>query len=192
MLLFLESHKFFFTFQWSFGVLLWELMNRGKTPYPGIDNADIYSYIKNGYRLQRPANCPPLLYQSVMSICWHVDPTQRPSFTQLVHDLRHVLYQIELEMQQQSSADDDTTIVQRFPVDKKIKHLSTGSGSSTSSIGGQYISTPHRQSENIQLLTDQQQDCEDSYTVTMDENMIVFSTTRLLPEYTETSICEEI
>ena len=47
-------------------------------------------------------------------------------------------------------------------------------------------------SENIQLLIDQQQDCEDSYTVTLDENAIVFSTTRLLPEYTETSIAEEI
>ncbi|CAF2137619.1 unnamed protein product [Rotaria magnacalcarata] len=192
----IESSKY--TIQsdvWSFGVLLWELMNRGKTPYPGIDNADIYAYIKNGYRLQRPPNCPLLLYQAAMSICWHVDPSQRPSFTQLAHDIRHILYQIELDLQRQqqsSSADDDTTIIQRYPIDRKIKHFSTGSLSSTCSIGGQYITTPRRQSENIQLLIGQQQDCEDSYTVTLDENAIVFSTTRLLPEYTETSIAEEI
>jgi len=192
----IESSKY--TIQsdvWSFGVLLWELMSRGKTPYPGIDNADIYTHIKHGYRLQQPTYCPSLLYQSAMAICWHADPVQRPSFTQLAHDIRHILHQLELEQQrkQSSSADDeDTTIVQRYPMDRKIKRLSTASLSSTSSIGGQYITTPHRQSENIQLLFDRRDDDdEDAYAVAVNASAEVFSTTRLLPQYTETSIAED-
>ncbi|CAF4667346.1 unnamed protein product [Rotaria sp. Silwood1] len=199
----IESSKY--TIQsdvWSFGVLLWELMSRGKTPYPGIDNADIYTYIKHGYRLQQPSYCPQLLYKSAMIVCWHADPAQRPSFTQLAHDIRHVLHQLELEQQQQQQQqrkqsssvdddDDDTTIIQRYPIDRKIKHLSSTSLSSMSSIGGQYITTPHRQSENVQLLIDRQDDNDDAYTITINENVDVFSTTRLLPEYTETSIAED-
>ena len=54
-----------------------------------------------------------------MSLCWHADPLERPSFTQLSHDIRHILHQLEFDQQQQlSSADDDTTIVQRYPVDR--------------------------------------------------------------------------
>ena len=171
-------------------------MSRGKTPYPGIDNADVFSYVKNGYRLPQPTYCPPLLYKSAMLVCWHADPTQRPSFTQLAHDIRYILQQLETNQQQQqhsSSADDeDTTIVERYPTDRKIKRLSTASMSSSGSIGGQYITTPHRQSENIQLLFDRREDDEDAYAIAVNASAEVFSTTRLLPEYTETSIAEDV
>lgn len=172
-------------------------MSRGKTPYPGIDNADIYTYVKHGYRLQQPKYCPPLLYKSVMSICWNADPNQRPSFTQIAHDIRHILHQLEVEQQrkQSSSADDDdedTTIIQRYPIDRKIKHLSSGSLSSNGSIGGQYITTPHRQSENTDFFANRRNDNEDAYTIMIHEGADVFSTTRLLPEYTETSIAEDV
>ncbi|CAF3574252.1 unnamed protein product [Rotaria socialis] len=190
---------------WSYGILLWELLSRGKTPYPGIDNADIFTYVKNGYRLSSPTYCPPLLYKSAMLVCWHADPSQRPLFKQLATDIRNILHQLELEQnqrqnaqqqqqqqQQQSSADDeDTTIVERYPADRKIKRLSTTSMSSSASIDGQYITTPHRQSENEQLLFDRDGDEEDSYAVAVTSTADVFSTTRLLPKYTETSIAED-
>jgi hypothetical protein len=173
-------------------------MSRGKTPYTGIDNADIYSYVKNGYRLPQPTYCPPLLYKSAMHPCWDSDPSQRPSFTQLAYDIRHILHQLEAEQQQQahqqqnsSADDDDTTIVERYPGDKRIKRLSTTSMSSSTSTGGQYITTPHRQSENIQLLFDRDGDDDDSYAVAVNSSADVFSTTRLLPKYTETSITED-
>jgi hypothetical protein len=133
-----------------------------------------------------------------MLVCWNADPNQRPSFTQLAHDIRHILQQLEIDQQQQklyvhhqqssSADDDDTTIVERYPADRKIKRLSTTSMSSSGSIAGQYITTPHRQSENIQLLFDRNGDDEDAYAVAVNSSADVFSTTRLLPRYTETSI----
>ena len=136
-----------------------------------------------------------------MVVCWNADPPKRPTFTQLAHDIRHILQQLELEQQQQkqmahnqpsSSADDeDTTIIERFPADRKLKRLSTTSLSSTASTTGQYITTPHRQSENIQLLFDRGADDDDSYAVAVNSSADVFSTTRLLPRYTEISIAED-
>ena len=171
-------------------------MSRGKTPYTGIDNADIFTYVKNGYRLPQPTYCPPLLYKSAMYPCWNSEPNQRPTFTQLAHDIRHILHQLEVQQQQQhhhsSSVDDeDTTIVERYPADKRLKRLSTTSLSSAGSIGGQYITTPHRQSENVQLLFDRDGEDDDSYAVAVTSTAEIFSTTRLLPKYTETSISED-
>jgi hypothetical protein len=76
-------------------------------------------------------------------------------------------------------------------MDRKIKRLSIISLSSTTSVGEQYITTPHRQSENIQLLIDRREDDEDAYAIAVNATAEIFSTTRLLPEYTETSIAED-
>lgn len=45
-------------FQWSFGVLLWELVCLGSQPYAEIDPYDLSLYLQEGYRLSQPINCP--------------------------------------------------------------------------------------------------------------------------------------
>ena len=45
-------------FQWSFGVLLWELLSRGLSPYDDVDNSDLKEYINQGYRLSQPKDTP--------------------------------------------------------------------------------------------------------------------------------------
>jgi len=47
--------------QWSYGVVLWELMTRGVSPYPDVDNWDIVTFLKNGRRLPQPPYCPDAL-----------------------------------------------------------------------------------------------------------------------------------
>lgn len=44
--------------QWSYGVLLWELLTRGSTPYPDLDYMDIKAHLKLGKRLARPDFAP--------------------------------------------------------------------------------------------------------------------------------------
>ncbi|KAG8173530.1 hypothetical protein JTE90_008864, partial [Oedothorax gibbosus] len=46
---------------WSYGVVLWELMTRGVSPYPDVDNWDIIQYLKSGRRMPQPSYCPDLL-----------------------------------------------------------------------------------------------------------------------------------
>lgn len=50
-----------FFLQWSFGVLLWELMTRGAPPYSDVNSFDITVYLLQGRRLLQPEFCPDAL-----------------------------------------------------------------------------------------------------------------------------------
>ncbi|CAG9828829.1 unnamed protein product [Diabrotica balteata] len=67
---------------WSFGVLLWELTTLAQQPYIEIDPFEIAAYLKDGYRLAQPINCPDELF-AVMAYCWAMSAEERPTFTQL-------------------------------------------------------------------------------------------------------------
>ncbi|KAG1653869.1 Tyrosine-protein kinase RYK [Nymphon striatum] len=58
---------------WTFGVTFWELMTLGSPPYLNVDPFEFESFIKSGYRLNQPVNCPDELF-NVMSLCWDVNP----------------------------------------------------------------------------------------------------------------------
>ncbi|OAD57019.1 Proto-oncogene tyrosine-protein kinase receptor Ret, partial [Eufriesea mexicana] len=75
---------------WSFGILLWELVTLGASPYPGVDVHNLYNLLKAGYRMERPANCSQQLYKLMMS-CWHQEPTMRPSFKELTNHWEKML-----------------------------------------------------------------------------------------------------
>ncbi|NXJ78273.1 RON protein, partial [Trogon melanurus] len=81
---------------WSFGVLMWELLTRGASPYPGVDPYDMARYLLRGRRLPQPQHCPDTLY-GVMLSCWAPAPEERPSFTGLVGELERVLATLEGE-----------------------------------------------------------------------------------------------
>ncbi|KAF6130065.1 fibroblast growth factor receptor 3 [Phyllostomus discolor] len=75
---------------WSFGVLLWEIFTLGGSPYPGVPVEELFKLLKEGHRMDRPANCTHDLYM-IMRECWHAVPSQRPTFKQLVEDLDRIL-----------------------------------------------------------------------------------------------------
>ncbi|XP_054437836.1 fibroblast growth factor receptor 3 isoform X4 [Pteronotus mesoamericanus] len=75
---------------WSFGVLLWEIFTLGGSPYPGIPVEELFKLLREGHRMDKPANCTHDLYM-IMRECWHAVPSQRPTFKQLVEDLDRVL-----------------------------------------------------------------------------------------------------
>ncbi|XP_038066670.1 angiopoietin-1 receptor-like [Patiria miniata] len=42
---------------WSFGILLWEIVTYGSTPYPGIESKSLAQRLLDGYRMPKPDNC---------------------------------------------------------------------------------------------------------------------------------------
>jgi len=77
---------------WSFGVLMWEIVTLGSTPYPGMSGSEVMKRVREGHRLEKPEHCDREIY-NMMFYCWDKDPDERPSFTSLVKDLEALLTQ---------------------------------------------------------------------------------------------------
>lgn len=75
---------------WSFGILCWEIVTLGATPYPGLSAREVMCQVTKGYRLERPEHCRPELYR-LLAKCWHYDVNKRPSFHQLNMELNTLL-----------------------------------------------------------------------------------------------------
>uniref|UniRef100_A0A914CF01 Protein kinase domain-containing protein n=1 Tax=Acrobeloides nanus TaxID=290746 RepID=A0A914CF01_9BILA len=43
---------------WSFGVVIWEIFERGKTPYGTMSVKEIRDFLNEGKRLPKPNSCP--------------------------------------------------------------------------------------------------------------------------------------
>ncbi|XP_073399776.1 angiopoietin-1 receptor isoform X1 [Dendrobates tinctorius] len=75
---------------WSFGVLLWEIVSLGGTPYCGMTCAELYEKLPQGYRLEKPLNCDDEVYD-LMRQCWREKPYERPSFGKILVSLTRML-----------------------------------------------------------------------------------------------------
>uniref|UniRef100_A0A8C0ENJ7 Vascular endothelial growth factor receptor 3 n=1 Tax=Bubo bubo TaxID=30461 RepID=A0A8C0ENJ7_BUBBB len=76
---------------WSFGVLLWEIFSLGASPYPGVQiNEEFCQRLKDGTRMRAPEYATSEIYRIMLS-CWHGDPKERPTFSDLVEILGNLL-----------------------------------------------------------------------------------------------------
>ncbi|KAL1454094.1 hypothetical protein WDU94_010380 [Cyamophila willieti] len=105
---------------WSFGILLWEIMTFGETPYPGIPMQSLCPLLRTGYRMLKPANCKEEVYE-IMSDCWRSAPTERPQFGQLISKLHNIM----------DTMDNGTMKDSKNPINKSVSHLIKNWNSST-------------------------------------------------------------
>lgn len=82
---------------WSFGVVLWEIFTLGGTPYSSTDTQQLFTYLKDGYRLKRPRLCDQTTY-AMMLQCWNENPERRPSFCELCGRLHRMLEDSQVYM----------------------------------------------------------------------------------------------
>lgn len=79
---------------WSFGVLLYEIISLGATPYPSTGADQLPKFLSSGQRMEKPSHCHTSLYE-VMQSCWLATPQARPTFDELSAALQSYL---QLEM----------------------------------------------------------------------------------------------
>ncbi len=67
---------------WSFGIVVYEVFSLGAQPYTGVPHTELYQLIADGYRLphSQMALCPAWLYDEIVTACWRLSPSARPSF----------------------------------------------------------------------------------------------------------------
>ncbi|XP_034948257.1 fibroblast growth factor receptor homolog 1 isoform X2 [Chelonus insularis] len=76
---------------WSYGILLWEIMTLGGTPYPSVPSVEkLFQLLRSGHRMEKPPCCSVEIYM-VMRDCWSYLPNERPMFGELVEDLDRIL-----------------------------------------------------------------------------------------------------
>ncbi|ESO07387.1 hypothetical protein HELRODRAFT_191164 [Helobdella robusta] len=78
---------------WSLGIAAWELLTMGQLPYQHLDTCDLLTYLREGYRLPRPQNCPNNLYL-LLCECWTADPCSRPLASTLQTSLHNLCMSI--------------------------------------------------------------------------------------------------
>lgn len=121
---------------WSFGVLLWEIVTMGGTPYRNVRPQDMYSMLQSGHRMERPKGCSEATYQ-LMQRCWLTNPDERPTFNEIV---------VELDKQVNQHTEQDYILC---PLPKEYYVDETGSGPSNQSIQKVVTVAPSNEYKNL-------------------------------------------
>ncbi len=50
---------------------------------------DVLQYVEQGNRMEKPEGCPDDVY-NLMKHTWHLDPTLRPSFKEILINLKNI------------------------------------------------------------------------------------------------------
>lgn len=75
---------------YSLGILMWEIVTLGATPYENLTSTAVYRKVTTGERLDRPIHCRPELF-NIMESCWRHNPQDRPTFKEIAERLEVLL-----------------------------------------------------------------------------------------------------
>ncbi|OUC48687.1 protein tyrosine kinase, partial [Trichinella nativa] len=86
---------------WSFGVLMWEILVKGKCPYQEEEKqwtghflTNLLETLRNGNRLKLPNNTPEDIREIVMH-CWNLAESERPTFSEIRKNLEMAYAKLE-------------------------------------------------------------------------------------------------
>ena len=89
---------------WSYGVVLWELFSLGREPYGGRS----FDEVTKGYKQNQflsfpninytyiPSWNPRIIYENVTQNCFRIDPSERSTFSDLIHILEEQMKPYEI------------------------------------------------------------------------------------------------
>lgn len=74
---------------WSFGIVAWEILNLGGTPFGSVPTIDLLSRIKKGLRPEQTPVIFDDLYQLLLN-CWEADHSERPTFSEILMTIKQL------------------------------------------------------------------------------------------------------
>lgn len=82
---------------YSFGMVLWEMLTqeRAFADLPNLQKL-MFAVVEEGRRPTLPPNTPTSL-RSLITSCWDADPKKRPSFSEILEQLDHVLVDVVVQ-----------------------------------------------------------------------------------------------
>jgi len=124
---------------WSYGVTVWEIYSFGATPYPGKKSVEVEALLKTGHRMPRPDECPPELFDTVVTPCWNVVPKKRPDFKTLLKSIRH--FRTGGDQHEGYYTADPTRKTYDDPKERRTAYNSANNGQSATTSESLYDST---------------------------------------------------
>ena len=67
---------------WSYGILLWEIMTMGESPFKDVPFEQFMEYLRTGAHPGQPLYCPNDVF-TVMQDCWRFRPDDRLTWGQV-------------------------------------------------------------------------------------------------------------
>ncbi|XP_070548637.1 fibroblast growth factor receptor 1-A-like isoform X2 [Ptychodera flava] len=74
---------------WSYGILVYEIVTLGSTPYPQYSMSEVRNMVQNGQVMSKPRHCTHDIY-SVMKRCWQKEAGKRPRFSDIAIQLQRM------------------------------------------------------------------------------------------------------
>ena len=75
---------------WAFGILMWEIVTLGSTPYVGMSAQEVINFVRQGNICPQPEHCCEQFYE-LMRNCWAYKNEDRFSFSEIKHQLAKML-----------------------------------------------------------------------------------------------------
>lgn len=76
---------------YSYGILIWQ-MARDKVPFKGLNKDEFLKNVSIGGERPKLDSSWPSGFSSLLTKCWHQDPSQRPSFCHIVEELNRLIH----------------------------------------------------------------------------------------------------
>ncbi|XP_005091416.2 tyrosine kinase receptor Cad96Ca [Aplysia californica] len=82
---------------WAYGIVAWEILHFGTTPYPTMGPQEVVESVHTGFRMPKPQHCSSELYELLLR-CWHTLPEERPSYQEILEVLSHLVVNADLHI----------------------------------------------------------------------------------------------
>jgi len=121
---------------WSFGIVLWELWERGAEPYGWLSNREAYERVLDGEVLEPSKKMPPAI-ADLMKKCLKMNPSERPSFFDIVNMLKSISKQLVKKSSEETpeqAAEDAPNTMKSANYDTTPNFVHTPSSNSNASV----------------------------------------------------------